>query len=69
MPTPTMQKSSSGTMQEVPTSFLDETTVVVVLTTGTIVAPITAITEKVGIGGMTTVMTSEASALVTTTTR
>jgi len=69
MPTPTMQKSSSGTTQEFPTSFLDETTVAVVSTTGIIIAPTTAITEKVGIGGVTIVMTSEASALVTTTTR
>jgi len=69
MPTPTMQKSSSGTMQEVPTSCLDETTIVVVSTTGTIVTPTTVTTEKVGIGGVTMVMTSEASALVTTTTR
>ena len=68
-PTPTTQKNSSGTMREIPTSLLDETTVVVVSTTGTIVAPTTATTEKVGTGGVTIAMTSEASALATTTTR
>jgi len=43
-------------------------TVEVVSTTGTIVAPTTGTTEKAGTGGVTTVMTSEASALATTTT-
>ena len=56
-------------MQEAPTSFLDETTVVVVSTTGTIVAPTTVTTEKVETGGVAIVMTLEASALATTTTR
>ena len=63
------QKSSSERMREVPTSLLDTTTVVVVLITGTIVAPTTATIENVGIGGVTIVMTSGANALVTTTTR
>jgi len=66
---PMMQKSSSGTMREVPTSLLDGTTVMVVLTIGTIIAPTTATIEKDGIGGVTIVMTSRASALATTTTR
>jgi len=42
---------------------------VVVLTTGTIVALTTATTEKVGIGGVTIVTISGASALATTITR
>jgi len=63
------QKSSSKRMREAPTSLLDGTTVVVVLTTGTIVALTTATIEKVGIGGVTIAMTSGANALATTTTR
>ena len=66
---PTTQKNSSGTMREVPTSLFDETKVVVVSTTGAIVAPTTTTTEKVGTGGVTIAMTSEASAPATTTTR
>jgi len=54
-------------MREDPTSLLDETTVEVVSTTGTIVAPTTGITEKAG--GVTIAMTSEANALATTTMR
>jgi len=69
MLTPMTQKSSSERMREVPTSVLDGTTVVVVLTTGTIVALITTTIEKVGIGDVTIAMTSGASALATTTTR
>jgi len=69
MPTPTTQKNSFGATREVPTSLLDETTVVVISTIGTIVAPTTVTTEKVGTGDVTIVMTSEASALATTTTR
>ena len=56
-------------MREDPTSLLGETIVVVASTTGTIVAPTTAITGKVGTGGATIAMISEASALATTTTR
>jgi len=56
-------------MQEVPTSLLDGTTTVVILITGTTVAPTTVTIEKVGIGGVTIVMISGASALATTTTR
>jgi len=56
-------------MREVPTNLLDGTTVVVILTTGTIIAPTTATIEKVGIGGVTIAMTLGASALATTTTR
>jgi len=56
-------------MREVPTSLLDGTIVVVVLITGTTVAPTTATIERVGIGGVTIVMISGASALATTTTR
>jgi hypothetical protein len=56
-------------MREVPTSPLDGTTVVVVLTTGTIVALTTVTIEKVRIGGVTTAMTSGASALATMTMR
>jgi len=67
--TPTTRKNSSGTMREVPNSLLDETIVEVVSTTGTIVAPTTGTTEKAGTGGVTIAMTSEASALATTTTR
>jgi len=63
------RKSSSEKMREVPTSPLDGMTVVVVLTTGTIVALTTVTIEKVRIGGVTTAMTSGASALATTTTR
>jgi len=63
------QKTSSERMREVPISLLDGTTVVDVLTTGTIVALTTTTIEKVGIGGMTIAMTSGASALVTMTTR
>jgi len=63
------QKNSSERMREVPTSLLDGTTVVVVLITGTTVAPTTATIEKVGMGGVTIVMISGASALATTTTR
>jgi len=69
MLTPTTQKSSCGRMREALTSLLDETTVVNVLTTGTIVALTTVTIEKVGTGGVTTAMTSGASALVTMTTR
>jgi len=54
-------------MREDPTSLLDETTVEVVSTTETIVAPTTGIIEKAG--GMTIAMTSEANALATTTMR
>jgi len=63
------QKNSSERMREVPTSLLDRMTVVVVMITGTTIAPRIATIEKVGIGGVTTVMISEASALATTTTR
>jgi len=63
------QKSSSKRMREVPTSLLDETTVVDALTIGTIVALTTATIEKVRTGGVTIAMTSGASALMTMTTR
>ena len=63
------RKSSSEKMREALTNPLDGTTVVVVLTTGTIVALTTATIEKVGTGGVTIVMTSGASAFATTTTR
>jgi len=63
------QKNSSERMREVPTSPLDGTTVVVVLTTGTIATLTTVTIEKVGIGSVTTAMTSGANALATTTTR
>jgi len=56
-------------MREVPTSLLDETTVVDVLITGSIVTLTTVTIEKVGTGGVTVTMTSGASALVTMTTR
>jgi len=56
-------------MREVPTSLLDETTVVDVSTTGTLIALTTVTIEKVGTGGVTIAMTSWASDLVTTTTR
>ena len=55
-------------MREVPTSPLDEMTVEVVSTIGTIVAPTIGTTEKARTGGVTTAMTSEANALVITTT-
>jgi len=45
-------------MREVPTSLLDKTTVVDVLTTRTIIALTTATIEKVGTGGVTVAMTS-----------
>jgi hypothetical protein len=64
-----MRKNSSGTTPEVPTSLLDETTVEVVSTIGTIVAPTTGTTEKAGTGDVTIATISEASALATTTTR
>ena len=63
------QKSSSERMREVPTSLLDETTVVVISTIGTIVAPTTVTTEKVGTGDVTIATILGASDLVTTTTR
>jgi len=69
MLTPMTRKSSSEKMREVPTSPLDGTIVMVILTTGTIVALTTVTIEKVGIGSVTTAMTSGASALATTTTR
>jgi len=56
-------------MRDVPTSLLDETTVVDTSTTGTLVALTTATIEKVGTGGVTIAMTSGASDLVTMTTR
>jgi hypothetical protein len=56
-------------MREAPTSLLDETTVVDILTIGTIVALTTVTIEKVGTGNVTTAMTSGASALATMTTR
>jgi len=66
---PMTQKSSFEEMREAPTSFHDETTVVDASTIGTPVAVTTATTEKVGIGDATTETISEASDLVTTTTR
>jgi len=64
-----MQKCSSERMREVPTSLLDETTVMDASTIGTLVALTTATIEKVGTGGVKIAMTSGASDLVTTTTR
>ena len=69
MPTPMTQKNSFGMRRKDPTSLLDETTVEVVSTTGTIVAPTTGTTEKAGTGGVTIATISEASVLATTTTR
>jgi len=62
-------KSSSERMREVPTSLLDETIVVDASTIGTLVTLTTVTIEKVGTGGVTIVMTSVVSDLVTTTTR
>ena len=66
---PMTQKNSSEKMREVPTSLPDETTVMDASTTGTLAAVTTATTEKVGTGDATTATISEASDLVTTTTR
>jgi len=66
---PTTQKSSFEKMREAPTSIHDEMTVADVSTTRTPDAVTTATTEKVGTGDATTETISEASDLVTTTTR
>ena len=66
---PMTRKNSSEKMREAPISLPDETTVVDASTTGTPAAVTTATTEKVGIGDATTATISEASDLVTTTTR
>jgi hypothetical protein len=63
------QKNSSEKMREAPTSHPDETTVADTSTTGTLAPVTTATTEKVGTGDATTATISEASDLVTTTTR